>query len=140
MSKKLLFNLNNTYVRIMQSKIHGVGVVAIRDIPIGVNPFEHASNKCGVNKFTKIHKDKLVGVDKQIIKMLDDFLGLDDKGYYDIPSEGLNSLDVSFYMNFSKNPNLDIVNDTNCKFATFRTNRIIKKGEELLINYNDYDK
>jgi len=138
MSKKLINNLHNTYVRIMQSKIHGVGVIAIKDIPIGVNPFEHATNKCGINKFKRIHKDKLVGVDKQVIKMLDDFLGLDDDGYYDIPSEGMNTLDVSFYMNFSEKPNIDIVNSKNCNFAIFRTNRVIKKGEELLINYNNY--
>lgn len=138
MSKKLIDNLNNTYVRIMPSKIHGVGVVAIKDIPIGVNPFQYASNKCGNNKSKKIHKDKLEHTDKNVIKMLDDFLGLDQEGYYDIPSEGLNSLDISFYMNFSKNPNIDIVSDKNCNFVTFRTNKVIKKGNELLINYNHY--
>jgi len=139
MSKKLIDNLNNTFVRIMPSKVHGVGVVAIKDIPVGINPFEHSGNKCGINKMTQIHKDKLDGVDKNVIKMLDDFLGLDEDGYYDIPSGGLNSLDVSFYMNYSNKPNITIVKDKNCKFATFKSNKIIKKGEELFINYDKYN-
>ena len=70
--------------------------------------------------------------------MMDDFLGVDADGFYDIPSEGLNSLDVSFYMNFSDKPNIDISHNTKCKFAIFITNKIIKKGEELLINYNKF--
>lgn len=139
MSVKLLKNLNDTYVRIMSSKIHGVGVFAIKDIPAGICPFEYAGNKCGIDKYTRVHKDKLESVDKNVIKMLDDFLGLDNKGYYDIPSRGLNSMDVSFYMNFSTKPNIDIVNDDDCNFVVFKTNRLIKKGEELFINYNKFE-
>jgi SET domain-containing protein len=138
MSKKLIDNLHNTYVRIMPSKIHGVGLFAIKDIPKGICPFEYPNSKCGINKFTRIHKDKLEGIDKGVIKILDDFLGIDEKGYYDIPTDGLNSLDVSFYMNFSKKPNIDITSFKECKFAVFITNRNIKKGEELFINYNKF--
>jgi len=138
MSKKLIDNLHNTYVRIMPSKIHGVGLFAIKDIPKGICPFEYPNSKCGINKFTRIHKDKLEGIDKGVIKILDDFLGVDEKGYYDIPTDGLNSLDVSFYMNFSKKPNIDITSIKDCKFAVFITNRNIKKGEELFINYNKF--
>ena len=137
---KLIENLNNTYVRIMPSKIHGVGVFAIRDIPKGICPFGWTNSECGINKYTRVSKDKLdkEKIDKNIVKMLDDFLGVDADGFYDIPSEGLNSLDVSFYMNFSDNPNIDISHNTKCKFAIFRNNKIIKKGEELLINYNKF--
>ena len=31
---------NNVYCRISRSKIHGVGVIAIKDIPKGINPFK----------------------------------------------------------------------------------------------------
>ena len=138
MTTKLIKNLDNTYVRIMPSKLHGVGVFAIKDIPKGICPFEYTNSNCGINKYTRVFKDKLEGLDKNVIKMLDDFLGLDEEGYYDIPSEGLNSLDVSFYMNFSEKPNIDIDHDTKCKFAVFKTNKLIKKGKELLINYNKF--
>ena len=139
MSKnKLIDNLNKTYCRIMPSKLHGVGVFAVVDIPKDTNPFEHTSSKCGINKYTKIHKNDLSNVNKNIIKMLDDFLGVDEDGCYDIPSEGLNSLDINYYMNFSDKPNINITFDPKCKFAVFKTNRNIKKGEELLINYNKF--
>jgi hypothetical protein len=49
---KLIENLNNTYVRIMPSKIHGVGVFAIRDIPKGICPFGWTNSECGINKYT----------------------------------------------------------------------------------------
>lgn len=135
---KLIDNLNKTYCRIKPSKLHGVGVFAIIDIPKGVNPFEHTFSKCGNDKYIKIHKDELKDINKNIIKMLDDFLETDKDGYYDIPSNGLNSLDVSFYMNFSEKPNINITYDKDCKFAVFRTNKVIKKGKELFINYDKF--
>jgi hypothetical protein len=58
MSKNMINNLHQTYVRIMPSKVHGVGVVAIKDIPVGINPFEHSGNKCGINKM--IQKLKVI--------------------------------------------------------------------------------
>ena len=54
---------------------------------------------------------------------------------YPIPKNGFNDLDITFYMNFSKNPNIDIING-GCEYFSFVTNRKIKKGEELFINYN----
>jgi len=136
---KLIDNLHDKiYCRIMASNLHGVGVFAIRDIPKDTNPFEHTFNKCGNDKYIKVHKDELLNINKNIKKILDDFLGEDENGYYDIPSNGLNSLDVSFYMNFSEKPNINITYDKNCKFAIFKTNKIIKKGTELLINYNKF--
>ena len=40
MSKKeLLRKLNATYCRIGRSKLNGVGVIAIRDMPRGTDPF-----------------------------------------------------------------------------------------------------
>jgi len=135
---KLINNLNKTYCRIMPSKLHGVGVFAIIDIPKDTNPFEYSTKKCGNNKFIKVHKDELVGIHKNVIKMLDDFLGIDEKGYFEIPADGLNSLDVSFYMNYSDKPNINITFDKECKFAVFKSNKVIKKGTELLINYDSF--
>jgi len=43
--EKLLDNLrNDCYCRIGVSSIHGVGVIAIKDIPTGVNPFRLSGN------------------------------------------------------------------------------------------------
>jgi SET domain-containing protein len=56
---------------------------------------------------------------------------------YSIPYLGFNSLNVSFFLNHSKIPNLSVVSDK-CEYMGFRTNLPIRKGEELFINYGDY--
>ena len=60
-------------------------------------------------------------------------------GQYLIPVKGLNSLDISYYLNHSSEPNLTHYQDHNCGMFSFRTIKEIKKGEELFINYDDYD-
>ena len=141
MSKKkinLIKNLeNDIYCKIMTSKIHGVGVFAIKDIPKNRNPFKISGNICSNVKSVKINKNDLKNVPNQIISLLDDFIGLDDESYY-IPKYGLNSLDISFYMNHSKKNNIDILEIDECEFTIFKTNKFIKKGEELLINYDKF--
>lgn len=138
MSKKdkLLNNLENeTYVRLKASPLQGVGVFAIRDIPKGVNPFKMA-NKVKY-KSIKVSTNELKYVHPEVKKMITDFIEPDGKGYY-IPENGLNSLDISFYLNHSSNNNLAIVDDDNDEYSSFETLRPIKKGEELLIDYKDY--
>lgn len=141
MSKKkinLIKNLeNDIYCKIMPSKIHGVGVFAIKDIPKNTNPFKISGNICSNVKSVKINKNDLKNVPNQIIYLLDDFIGIDDESYY-IPKYGLNSLDISFYMNHSKKNNIDILEIDECEFTIFKTNKFIKKGKELFINYDKF--
>jgi SET domain-containing protein len=72
--------------------------------------------------------------------MINDFIEPEENCYY-IPENGLNSLDLTFYLNHSANNNLGIVDDDvdNDGYSSFVTLRHIRKGEELLINYKDYD-
>lgn len=143
MSKqKLLKNLQkDTYCRLKPSKGNGVGVFAIRDIPKGKDPFVLADGK-------KIHKVpieitkkdiKKHNIPPSVVKMVEDFV-TDEGTRYFIPALGLNSIDISFYMNHSvKGCNVDIVTSKKSDFLEFRTARKIKKNEELFINYSDYD-
>ena len=50
----------------------------------------------------------------------------------------MNSLDISFYMNSSKNNNIDLI-ETKSEMIEFIANRDIKEGEELTINYQGYE-
>ena len=68
--------------------------------------------------------------------MLDDFYHKTD-GKYTLPKNGLNSNDISYYMNSSKNPNISFKNEE-CNMVVFYSNRAIKKGEELLIDYDEF--
>lgn len=64
---KLLNNLKyDIYVRLAPSKLHGVGVVAIKDIPKGTNPFKLA-NKSRYNSI-KCTKADLKNVNPAVKK------------------------------------------------------------------------
>jgi hypothetical protein len=76
--KDLLHNLKNqTYCRISRSKVAGVGVIAIRDIPQGTNPFIHSKNNiCGANsKSYNITKTELTKLPLETQKLIKDFCG-----------------------------------------------------------------
>lgn len=129
--QKTLDYLKNTYARLLPSKISGVGVFAIRDIPKDVKVFWGQANPA----WYTFHVDDLKGLDPAIWKMIDDFFVIEKDKTLTIPATGFNGMDMSFYVNHSKKPNLKTTDDG----FTFVSNRAIKKGEELTIDYSTYD-
>lgn len=130
--KQLLQHIQKeVYCRIGVSKIHGVGVIAVRDIPKGKNPFLHTYEGPGI----KISYKELEGLNAGVRKIIDDLLVHEEESVI-IPSKGLNILDVSFYMNHTdSNPNIITYDDG----ETFVALRDIQKGEELIYTYNQFD-
>lgn len=135
---KLLENLRyDVYTRLRPSPLGGVGVFAIKDIPKGVDPFNTV--KKVKHKPVKCTKNDIKNLDPGVKKMISDFFELEEDGGYYVPENGLNSLDITFYLNHSDNNNLDILtDDKDSDYCTFETTKKINKGEELLINYQDY--
>jgi len=133
--KKVLNSLKNTYCRLKSSKIEGVGVFAVREIPKGINPFS------GVKKqnWIKFNVNELENLDKEVLKMIDDFFVIEKDSTVYIPERGLNGIDISFFVNNSKKPNLKIVGDGIKEEINFITSKVIKKGEELTVSYATYD-
>ena len=135
MSKqKLLRNLReDTYCRLDASRIHGVGVFAIKDIPKGTNPFERLGN---IPRPVGLTDAEVNSLPSGVKKMIHDYSEKCDKWY--VPDVGMNGLDITFYLNHSSKPNMIQVDagDSDCMFVIFRTIKHIKKGEELFINYN----
>ena len=128
---KLLKNLKQeTYCRIGISKLSkaGVGVLAIKKIPLGVDPFKISGRNNNKTKHMKIKKSELSNVDKSVMKMINDFIYKEPDNSYYIPVMGMNSLNITFYLNHSKNPNLTIYSSKNDNFMGFKTNRAIRKG------------
>jgi len=135
--KQLMKNLKyQTYCRLGVSKIQGVGVIAITDIKKGVNPFNMTGDKCPNYRVVTFTEEEVEKLPQHVIKLVKDFISPTD-GLYQIPLKGFNSIDITFYLNHSKNNNLDIV-ESNCVYLEFVTNRLIKQGEELTINYDNY--
>ena len=138
MKKALLKNLkSDIYCRIKPSKKHGVGVFAIKDIPKNTNPFKVTGQECIKQRILNISKDDINKLDPEVKKMIKDFYHEQDE-VFGIPYRGLNGNDISFYMNTSKKPNIGFKSINNCNMVVFNTNRKIKKGEELLINYDEF--
>lgn len=131
LNKKILDNLKNTYCRIKPSKIEGIGVSAIRDIPKGTNPFYGVP----IRKWHKINQQDYKDLDEEIKKMIGDFFAMDKNGSFSVPETGLNGIDISFFLNTSNKPSIKTIDDG----TNFITTKKVKKGEELTVSYADYD-
>ena len=95
--KKLMNNLkNDIYCRLGVSSIQGVGVIAIRDIPINTNPFKIAGKKYPDYHIIEISKEDIKPLPLPVRNLLTDFIAPSDNGKYAIPCEGLNMMDISF--------------------------------------------
>lgn len=130
--QRLLQNLqHNIYCRLGVSKIHGVGVIAVRDISKGVDPFESSIPRA---RWIKCHKSQLESLPAPVKEMLADFFTYEPDGSIWLPESGLNGIDISFIMNTSKQPNVKTFDGG----INFITTRQIKVGEELTVDYETF--
>jgi len=115
--RALIHNLKHeTYVRIAKAS-YGVGVVAIRAIPAHTEPFAtaHEDN----SEFICLTAKNVALLPKPVRTMVDDFF-VEHNGNYNVPSSGLNAINISYFMNHSDTPNVDV-----CESGGFLTNRKI---------------
>jgi len=56
-------------------------------------------------------------------------------GYFYVPDCGLQRVDISFFLNHSKTPNMREEEEG----MNFFTTRVIEAGEELTVDYTTYD-
>jgi len=129
--QRTLHYLKNTYARLRPSKISGVGVFAIRDIPKGIKIFLGQHDE----KWYTFKMSDLKDLPPEVLEMVDDFFVVEKDQTVSIPASGLNGIDVSFYPNSSRKPNMKTIDDG----FTFVSLRKIKKGEELTVDYGTYD-
>ena len=138
MQKKenLIKNLkNNTYCRLGVSPIHGFGVFAMRNIPKATEVFE-LCNDTESEELIDLTEEELNSLDENVVRYIKDIFCKDKDGY-SIPDRGLNSLNISYFLNHSTTPNLihkmNFINGLGLLIPV--TNREIKKGEELTEDY-----
>jgi hypothetical protein len=128
--KAVIKNLKETYCRLRPSEISGVGVFAVRNIPRGVNPFLVLRKEA----WFKLSKSELDGIGSEIMKLVDDFFVIEKDGSAWISDFCLNGLNISYFVNHSKAPNLKRMPS-----GEFKALREIHSGEELTVDYSTYD-
>ena len=121
---------DGVYARILPSKIHGVGVFAIRDIPKGAKLFEEDDSELVWTRKSDLKLDELP---QPIRQLYDDFCVTKDKGdTYGCP-RSFNLMTIAWYLNHSRTPNVGCDED-----YTFFALRDIMTGEELTADYRTY--
>jgi SET domain-containing protein len=116
------------YTRLGLSKIHGIGVFAIADIPANTYLFEYDNTV-----MTWIDANELKDIPVNFKLLYDDFCVYNnEKNMYGCPIN-FNELTMAWYMNDSDQPNVKIDKEYN-----FSTKRLIKEGEELTVNYKTF--
>ena len=115
--------LRDCHCRLRPSKIEGVGVFAIRNIPSGVNPFKTIA-KYSRTGYVRITDDELDGLPSGVSRLLRaHFVPSEGKMY--VPTCGTNVISLNAYLNHSTKPNM-------------RTSRMIRGGEELTVDNRTY--
>lgn len=114
------------YCRLGISPVHGIGVFAIKDIPKGAKPLVSLI-KIKEFSFSKKEINKLPTSVKKEVRMFCYY----EKDEYLIPSIGLNAMNMAFYMNHSKTPNVKYLKNNDIVAL-----RKIKANEELFFDYD----
>lgn len=129
--RQFLEALHDVYCRLGVTA-HGVGLLAIRDIPKGVNPLK---NTDPFGDQLELSKEELDACDapEEAKDMVRDFCAM-QRGVFFVPTYGIDAIDKSYFLNHSKTPNLESPDEG----QTFYAARDIKKGEELTADYDTY--
>lgn len=123
----------NVFTRLFSSKIHGVGVMAITNIDKGTRLFLGSDEET----LRTASMEKVKELPKGPRQLYEDF-GIPKfvNGRYAqwLVPRNFNSMSMAWYLNHSEKPNVKWDKEYN-----FFTTRKIKEGEELTIDYRNYD-
>ena len=123
MQKSRIFeNIAKTYCRLQPSKIEGIGVFALRDVPKNTNIFYGIKDE----KWATFNIKDFKPLGKEIMKMVEDIFVVEKDGRVEIPSCGFNGMNVSFYLNHSLKPNVKTI-DGGENFVTMRKVKRVKR-------------
>jgi len=117
---------DGVYARLQPSRIHGVGVFAIRAIPKGTYIFPEDDDE-----LVWIDQESLATLSGEEKRFYDDFCIIRDK-QYGCP-QSFNKLTPAWYLNESSTPNLAA--DLDYRFYALKD---IEEGEELTVDYATY--
>ncbi len=117
---------HGVYARIGPSPLHGVGVIAVVDIPAAALVFAGEDERA-----VWVRRSYVRRLPRAVRALYEDF-GMVDGAWLGVP-KNLNRLSVGWYVNHSESPNLVAGDD-----GRFRTLRRIRAGEELTADYRTF--
>lgn len=123
--------LRDCYCRLQPSKIHGIGVFAVRDIPKGKNPFQTLPKYDAIG-YARITDNELNALPPKLSELIR-ALFIPTNGTMYIPNHGMNFIRLNCYLNHSMKPNMRTRDGYN-----FMATRKIMVGEELTVDYRTY--
>lgn len=129
--RQLLASLHDTYCRLAPTS-HGVGVIAIRMIPKGTDPFKNCDPFGDVIEIPAAELDAS-DAPEEAKRLVRDFCALQG-GVYHVPDYGIDAIDKSYFLNHSEAPNMAAIDDG----EAFVASRDIQAGEELTADYRLY--
>ena len=124
--KALKTLLEIQYCELRPSSIHGIGVFALRNIPEGKDPFLGSLR----SREVAVSHEEIDKLPAPLRRLLKTFCYYDEHKFM-IPVAGLNHMNLSVYLNHSKQPNLEMLPD-----GRFRSLRRIDKDEEVTMDYD----
>ncbi|MHB8581263.1 MAG: SET domain-containing protein [Ignavibacteriaceae bacterium] len=116
------------YVRLRPSKIHGVGVFAIRKIQKGIYPFKGENSG-----LIWLNKKEIQKLPKTIKNLYNDFCIIKNNGELYGAPKNFNLMTTAWYVDDTKVPNLGYDKEYN-----FYNLRNIEVGEELSVDYSTF--
>ena len=125
--KALLQQLKNeTYIALKASPVHGIGVFAIMDIPIGCRNIVST----GMGEWIKVPITEVEALPEHSRSLIETYCLFDEENYF-VPEYGFKMIDPVIYLNHSSSPNIISINDG----EQFEALVDIPAGQELLVNY-----
>ena len=130
MNNNIIDNLNkNVYYQVKPSKINGVGLFAIKDIPIGTIIINNLQKIQGIY----IDKEEATKLNPELLSICQNYFSSTEPNKIFIPSDPnfISTFYLSkYFINHSKKPNC------NNQEGNIITIQNIKKGEELTLDYH----
>jgi SET domain-containing protein len=127
LKEKLIHLLQQeTLVALKASPIHGIGVFALVDIPMGCRTMFSK----GTGEWLKLTYDEVKILPQHSIDLIENFCLYDEEGYF-VPEYGFKLMDLVVYLNHSDTPNVISVNEG----EYFEAIEDIKTGDELFVDY-----
>ena len=131
---EIINQYDNIFYQIGPSKIHGIGLIAIVDIPKNTLVLENSTSE---NKYINYSELKKRNINSDTINTIKKYFAHDNNGIELPVNFNKYNMKLISYMNHSTNNNVNHIFKNN--LTKYYSNKDIKKGEELTVNYlNNY--